>query len=728
VWDRGCGGSAARACPFVIAASGALLVALVLNSTLAGEEVSEPFGPFELASGGSAVLVVDPLSWWMVDGDTTTLTATWVAPGPACVVSPVWFRWSVGGAGWAGSVDPTSGPQVNFTTSAESGGLAVVSVRSVAAVACGGRSTLALAAAQSNITVVVPVSILNLSVAPDPVEPGAPAYLAGNVAGGSPPYVLQAFWGDSTSSSATLNESGRFELTHSFATGEYRPGLLATDSNGLLARSVTPNSLDVSSSFSVGLVSNRSETDVGVPVQLNATALQAPNGSIMDWDCDAPTHAAAAADASHTQFACSFLTPGVGNATVEVFPGGGVAPVSAFFPIAVEAPPTLAIVPYDSTAEVGQSLSVNLDVAGGVPPFQLAWSVTDSNQSGVLPVVADGPVTIPIQPCDAGSFNIVVRLTDSDGDVDSNSSARISVSPALNVAISSDRSQNESGAVLGTEGTVTAGAPPFLWFVDPSQAPIIGSNASGSLAGEASFDWWGVYRTSGTVGLTATVVDAEGGFAVARFGLETLTPFSAVISLLNPPAETPGSAELEVQLSGGLPPFEVYVNATDGEEWNWSLASDGTSSSWLVAHSGDNLGLEITVIDATGSAFESNGTLRVPAAGEAISPSPPNEWSYSLAVGLPVAFAALALVAGLRYRRTRPVPRAPPDPVEVLREIIEPSDGADRATVELLAEEAGVALDLARATLDRLIADGTVLRETDPDGGEAVSWANLSSP
>ena len=60
----------------------------------------------------------------------------------------------------------------------------------------------------------------------------------------------------------------------------------------------------------------------------------------------------------------------------------------------------------------------------------------------------------------------------------------------------------------------------------------------------------------------------------------------------------------------------------------------------------------------------------------------------------------------------------------MLKRIIEPADGAERFTVELLAEEAGVPLSIVRSTIDRLVGEGKVLAESGADGEEVLSWSH----
>ena len=63
-----------------------------------------------------------------------------------------------------------------------------------------------------------------------------------------------------------------------------------------------------------------------------------------------------------------------------------------------------------------------------------------------------------------------------------------------------------------------------------------------------------------------------------------------------------------------------------------------------------------------------------------------------------------------------------------LRGIIEPAEGAERFTVELLAEEAGIPLAMVRSTIDRLVSEGTVRSESGADGEEVLSWSPEPTP
>ena len=99
------------------------------------------------------------------------------------------------------------------------------------------------------------------------------------------------------------------------------------------------------------------------------------------------------------------------------------------------------------------------------------------------------------------------------------------------------------------------------------------------------------------------------------------------------------------------------------------------------------------------------------------------------ALGLLASFgvpSGLAVYLVLRWRRRAQKPEGKtegPNPEAVLKKIIEPAEGAERFTVELLAEEAGIPLGVVRSTIDRLVAQGTVVSEGGADGEEVLSWS-----
>jgi hypothetical protein len=728
-WDMDVTGGAARTGHAVLAAAVAVLIAALLNAPggSGGTSNSRP-GP-ETSPAPPPHLVVDPASWWMPAGNVTSLTAAWADPAPDCALSAYWFRWSVAGNSTGGTIAPAFGATVNFSATAVTTGTTTLLVRSLAVLACGPVRTPLVETAESNVTVDSAVELENLSMGPDPILPGQTSYLRGSVRGGTPPYDVRIAWGDGTYARVSVATEGNFSAPHTFYAGSYAPSVEVSDSDGLLAGGSVAESLSVAPTLAVGIEASRYITDVGVPVAFDGTVLDAPPGYDLGWSCGTPPELRAWTVSLSENFSCAFTAPGAGEVVFAASPPTPLASPNATLVETVAALPGLDADSANLTGEVGQQSLLPIDVRGGVPPFGVNWSVTGSGIGGVLGVPADGQVVLPIVPTEAGSLEVVARLVDADGLESANLTVWLRVDPSVSDSTVPSDTPTVSGEQVGLTGTLTGGVAPFEWVVVPASPPANDTLCAGNLTFAGWFAWSGTFRTEGWVSIAVVVVDAAGGFSNVSLTVPTLSPLSGNVSIpgSDPP---PGAFSLEVSLAGGLPPFNVTVTSTDGESWSRNATSDGSTTWQFSALVAGNLSLQVTVTDASGADLEWN--LSVPVVPAPISTAPQaSGTSDSSAVGaglLVVAALVLAVVYYARRRRLR-APRPPaPDPVAVLRRIVEPADGADRATVELLAEEAGVPLEVARSTIDRLIGEGTIRSDSGSDGEEAISWSTPEAP
>jgi hypothetical protein len=240
------------------------------------------------------------------------------------------------------------------------------------------------------------------------------------------------------------------------------------------------------------------------------------------------------------------------------------------------------------------------------------------------------------------------------------------------------------------------------------------------------------------------VVDSAGAIANTSLGLPLPPRLTLQVTVGVRSASPAGGSvtlSLALEISGGVAPFRVVFGAGGRAAWVFSVAADGPYfRNFTLAPSGA-VDWSVACSDALGVTAGENGSLSVtpssppapvPPGGPPASPNGgprPGVPFASLAAASVVALAVVAItILGVRWwrRRRGADPPAPgPDPVGVLRRLIEPADGADRPTIELLAEEEGIPLPEVRATIDRLVADGTLLREVSPEGEEALSWADL---
>lgn len=672
-------------------------------------------------------LVVDPTSWWMPAGNSTNLSATWVGASPGCSIGSLWFRWSILAGPAEGELLGTFGPNVTFAATSSVTGDSLLAVRSAAVQECGRTNSTTVASAFANMSVVAPITVANISIQPNPILPGDVASLGGWVAGGEPPYAVRVQWGDGSSSLVTVLRAGDFAVAHAFAAGTYRPSITVNDAVGDVASASVGGPLEANDSLSVAITPDSWAVDVGIPAEFSAGVLGAPNGSGSGWMCSTPAAAMPRALSASTNFSCAFSAAGVGEVLYEVFPPVPGATASAEWTEVVEPLPTVVPVAGTPAAEVGQPCVVGFETAGGVPPFRLDWAERGTSVTGSLTSPTDGRLYVPFVPQNSGALSIEAWLVDADGSTSANATVQLQVQPVLNASATLLGSIAGGQPELEVAGSVLGGTPPFEWAVVPAIAPATASSPGGTIASPGAFAWQGAFDDEGNVSVTVTIVDAAG----ADYGTElSAAPVAALgleVTVSAPNPRAAGNASLEVSISGGLPPFTIRLNASGTADEIRIFPLDAQFTWPLDFGRGGTFSIRLELTDALGVARNFTG---------AVSAYPPPTSSLAPAEGAANSGATVAAVVGalvavgggflfLRGRR-RKAPRVPTptvDPLAVLRSIVEPADGAERPTVELLADEAGLPLDEAHAAIDRLIADGTLRVEVDADGTELLSWA-----
>ncbi len=699
------------------------------------------------ASGAAGVaLLVDPASWWMRDGNSTGLAAVWTGLPPGCEDTPLWYRWSDPPGPGAGTLAPSDENSTVFTAASLDPGTSEVRVEAATVVRCGADETVVDATAGSNVTVVAPLALTGLTVAPDPVPAGAVVNLSGVLVGGAPPYRLEVAWGDGAVSFANASAAGAFSLGHGFSAGDFEPAVVATDASGQRANASTDEPLYSSGGLAVGIRPSTTVAEVGVPVGFAGVVLDPPTAYGSASLCTGPGGGVArrpAADATAENFSCTFANPGPAMVEFEVVPvSAQLPPASAELSEPVAPRLALAVETPPAVAEAGRVAGVSATVAGGVPPFAISWQLSGTANLSSTTLATDGTVELPTLTGRPGSYVVTVTVVDGVGAVAANASSALEVAPGLYASAAAGRTVTPNGTTVEVGGTVTSGTGPYLWAVVPSLVPASESPQNGSLDAAGGFDWNGTFSEEGNVSVTVGVVDQDGAGWWEALPIPLVPPLG-VDGRLN--ASRDGNStllRLGLTIEGGLPPFVVEANATRGGDGNLSAPSDGSFSySWVVNGTGA-FDLTVAVLDRLGAWATVNLSASTPVSSPPPSSPPPSnpppgsspplpsaaapELDVAVGSALAVALALGAASAWTRWRRRARSTRAPPpepDAVAVLRGIIEPADGVDRSTVELLAEEEGVPLARARSTLDRLVAEGTVRSETGADGEEVLAWS-----
>jgi PKD repeat protein len=672
-------------------------------------------------------LEVDPSTWQMTGGNSTSLLATWVGTPSGCGLAPIWFHWSLPTPPDSGQLNATSGPEVSFVGDGADPGTTAISVEGVALLDCAAGDQPVVANASASVTVVANLALGNISVDPAPLAPGQVATLTASVSGGTAPYTIEIDWGDGTTSTTGLAAAGLLSTTHVYPdAGEYTPSVTAVDAGGLLAHTTDPVTIDVSGGAAVAIFASPQTTDTGGPVVWNVTVDRDP----LEFDpvvaCDGQI-VLPLPGPNATMGTCTFPRPGHAIISVVVVPGFGERAAEASTAVLVVPPPSVTVATPESPGEVGFPSELVVNVEGGVPPFSLACAGPDLLSPPHLEIGNDGTVSVPIDPAEVGRLDYTIQVEDADELVSPPVLVTLLVDPALNASFVEGRTLNATGANLSLAGTVLSGVGPFAWSVVPS---VPGSGppwAAGILEQPGPLGWSATYPSEEPVTVRVLVADSAGSVLEDAWVAPVVSPLAISVTPRTNGTGPPDPLALSIGIAGGLAPFNVTVSTAAGPVGSMSVAADGTTAWPIPAGVAGTVPLAVVVRDSAGDTAWANTTVTVPVARSSTTVAVATSLTWAV-VALAVLVGAVVFAAVWARRRRPTAPPASVDPTSVLRAILTPADGAERTSVELLAEEEGVPLETVRSTLDRLIEKGAVRSETDADGVEVLSWAREATP
>lgn len=666
----------------------------------------------------SPSLTIDPDAWWMETGSNVTLAAAWDGTPPGCSLQPTWFRWSIAPGGSEGTLGASNGSSVTFSADVQTSGTTTVVVRSGAVLRCPGAITAEGSGAAAAVAVAAPLTVRELSVRPNPVAPGTPVTLTGSIVGGSPPYQLRIAWGDGSFTGVNLTESGGFSASFAYETnGSYAPSVDAGDAAGTHTTATVMERVNVSGGFVAAIAASTLVAEVGVPVKFQVQVLGAPRNFSTLFGCE-NSASVVSPNGSGLSYDCIFNRPQPSYVSFEAV--GARLP----FPVAyaaLEEPvmPALSISLEPTTdGEVGGTLYAGVTVVGGVPPFVLHWALVGTGTNGSLGLPSDGPGLLPLSAPRPGSFDLSVTAADALGQESVPENMPVAFLPLLALSATAEAVASAHGMQLNVSADAYGGVPPFDWTIVPSLRAQNGSPPAGTLVAPGGFAWNGTFRAEGTVGIAVVLVDAVGGSVTVNLTAEAV-PVLAVTAVVQPAG--PDQVTLELTITGGVGPYAYRWADDAGDEGNGTAPTGGTLTLHEPVEEPGPLEFTVAVTDALGATVSTTGNTSIPA--PAVPGAPGSVLPLATAL-LGLVGAGAAATVGLRRRgRLRKTARpTPPDPETVLREVIEPSDGVDRALVEMLAEERGLGPEVVRETLERLKAEGRVRTGRGFDGEEVFAW------
>lgn len=667
-------------------------------------------------------LTIDPAVTWAYAGNATPLEAFWTSGGAECTVLPVWFHWFVGPGPVGGLFGEENSSIVNFTGATARSGTALVGVRSAAVVRCGNESNGLLSTAYGSVVEVAEVGIDDLTIGPMPLVGGDQANLTGRIEGGTPPYQVTVQWGDASEQTRTLTTSGLFGWSHLFRPGNYSVQVEVADSSGEVASAVLPQTLQVNASTAAAVTASTPVAEVGRPVLFTGVFTGLPplarsrlsgceETSVSGWGVP-------------PELECDPASAGPIAVSLEADAGAPWPVLTQTLNEPVAPALSVHVCPTTGEGEVDTPAFFDLRIAGGAPPFSLAWTFGEGTESGREVLAEDGTLLLEIQPNTTGFAPLALTVSDADGADVSVTNASLFVVPGLSIGGTANSSVLPPSAEVELVASVTGGVGPIAWVVLSSASFTSGDPPTGWLPGATGLRWSGLFPVEGTAMVELVAVDAAGALAnfSALAGLVPRLTGQLSVSALNA-SEGPGVL-VTVNLSGGAPPLTVWINASGGASWNATDPSDGLFEATVPVVRAGPSSVSVAVVDRLGGRLSGVTFVIIPVPPD--PPTPPagsSDWTLGAGV-LGLLFLGVTAALYLRFRRRPSPPPAAPDPEKVLEKILAPADGAERVTVELLAEEAGIPLETVRSTLTRLVATGKVRSEVSPDGEEVLAWSD----
>ncbi|MCI4365361.1 MAG: hypothetical protein L3K10_04785, partial [Thermoplasmata archaeon] len=655
------------------------------------------------------------------DAPRVAVRADWGAPPGGCTLVPSWFDWFLPRSPVPmGSFEDPADSLTDFVPAIEAPAIAEVGVRSAAAWDCGRSNASLVRVAYGNVSVFPPVHLTNLTA--DPSESTVPAFvqLSGDLTGGRPPYFVGVAWGDGSFNNSSRTSDGPIRLTHTYSEGTYEPELGVIDANRAVAHATVPEPIDVTNGMALAIDASRPLAEVGWPLQFSGIVARPWVHFGVGMGCT--PEFSVPPQTFRYNVTCRPTVAGLLPVSLEV-----AAPVPSqdvettrWEPVAPAV--TLGVRPVASAVDQGVSTLVRATVLGGIPPFRVTCVSVDGTLQAVVDLAEDGSVLLPWTPTRAGSMALGGTVRDALGAVGSAGWTGLEVSPTPGLALQTHTTFGANLTSVLVQGTLSGGASGTRWALASDPGPAEGAEPVGT-SSNRTFDWSGSFTSEGVAGLAVEVVDAAGTLLLGNVTFDLPVPPRVTCVALPSAISSSYAAALLVDVTGGIPPYTIWINGSGVALWNGSEATSGPALLTVpVGHPGSTA-LSLALRDQRGTLIVTNVTVVLATYTPPRIAPPVVEWAPWLAV---VGTAALGIGLVAFRHRLRPV-RAepiPPDPELILEQLLAPADGADRLTIELMAEEAGVPLETAHRTIDRLVAQGRVRAETDPDGGEVLAWSS----
>ncbi|MHB8352624.1 MAG: hypothetical protein ACYDFT_08075 [Thermoplasmata archaeon] len=701
--------------------------------------------------GGNG-LEATPVSWQMTAGGSVNLSAYLAPTAQGCIPIAVLITWEVDGAtSFLGYLNATAGPHVQFTSFPYGSGLVEVSASGLGVALCGASTQKYQAQTTVLITLLAPMGVSGLEVAPDPALPQEPVTLKVAVQGGIGPYRATFGFGDGTSQTITALDPSGLSTVHDYLTGTYEPSVTVTDALGETGHEAAVGPLLVSPALTVAVSGPATDPEVGLayPLAANVTGGEPPYA--LQWnDSEGRTATGTAWDFAPT-------VPGPDTVTVRVTDALGSSATSSRTILSEPALNVTALAGHPEV-DLGHPLPISIAISGGSGPFSVAITALPSGSGLDLSGVPARAFSEALVPTATGQFWAQVSVSDAlgAGATVIVPLAQVNPPPRLNLTLA--RGTVEAGSPVSLVGLASGGSPPYAWALASTESLNSSAPSAGVPAGSALFAWSGTVSGTGMALFELTVTDASGVVVTANASVSVMPALRLTGRATAPNATVNGTDTIEALVSGGAPPYELLFTASDGQSQTMNLSGPAPANwAWTPTHAGTYT-VSIDVADDLGRFALSNLSVAVRAGSAAAvppgigtpsvlppsggGPSAPNSdpstpspapspaptpsltgdfaggFGAAAGLGLMVLVGWVLLRGRLGRRASGPSGPTSRDLATVGR-LLEENEGIDRETLLFLAEGEGLDETAVDRAVRRLKGLGRVTSEPDPDGQES---------
>ncbi len=297
---------------------------------------------------------------------------------------------------------------------------------------------------------------------------------------------------------------------------------------------------------------------------------------------------------------------------------------------------------------LGTNVTLTADVTGGILPYQFAWS---GLPFGCAPSDLRSLVCRPAAP---GAYPVGLTIIDGVGSTTPTVLVELLVVAPLNVTLEANRTALDVGQAVSLRADVSGGLPPYACTLTGfSPLPMAPSPCTtvwvfvplSPNAGVASLRVTdGLHETLTSSALTLPVA------AVPVVALDSNTSAGSRVTVGTP-------VELSAIVYGGSAPF-TYVWSVNGK----AIDGSGGAVYAFVPSVPGNASLSVRVLDAAGSAVESNvlNVTAVTAAPTGVAPATTSSGDFAGYVEVALASMAAAGVLVFVLRRPPRIPRRDP--------------------------------------------------------------------